>query len=301
MGQLEDIQVFVRVVEAGGIGKAADQLNLAKSAVSRRLADMEDRLETKLINRTTRKSSLTEAGQIYYDKALSVLDAVIEMNQMTVTRKASLEGTLRLAVPLSFGLEHLSPALDCFAQAHPNLTLQVDFSDREVDLVEEGFDLAFRITDLKDSTIQARKIAPIRFVLCASPSYLETHGTPQSAEDLKQHKILRYGSKGAENWHLIGPDNKERHLNLPSHLYSNNGSFLLNMAKAGHGIALEPTFIAWEALATGELVPVLTDYHIPMMHAYAVYPQNRFLSQKARAFIDFLVTRFGNNAYWDQD
>ncbi len=300
MGQLEDIQVFIRVVESGGIGKAAEQLNLAKSAVSRRLADLESRLETKLIQRTTRKSSLTDAGQLYYQRALNVMDAVTEMNQVTREQKNNLEGNLRLALPLSFGLEHLSPLLDEFASQHPKLTMQIDFSDREVDLVEEGFDVAFRITDLKDSTIQARKITPIRFVLCASPAYLEEHGVPKTASELKQHQVLRYGSKTAMSWVLVGPDGQEHHLNLDGRLFSNNGHFLLNMAKSGHGIVLQPTFIAWKALAKGELVPIMTDYEIPPVAAYAVYPQNRFLSQKARTLIDFLVERFGNNAYWDQ-
>lgn len=300
MGQLEDIQIFIRIVEAGGIGKAAEQLNLAKSAVSRRLADLEQRLGTKLIQRTTRTSSLTEAGKSYYQRALKVTEAVEEMNSTTAAEDAQLEGTLRLAVPLSFGLDHLTPALDLFAKEHPQLTLQIDFSDREVDMVEEGFDLAFRITDLKDSTIQARKIVPIKFAILASPDYLQKYGEPKTHHDLKDHKVLKYSFSQSTEWGLVDKDGQMHHINFTSHIHANNGSFLVYMATKGHGIVLSPTFICWEAVATGDLVPVLTDYHIPSIHAYAIYPQNRYLSQKARVFIDFLVERFGENAYWDQ-
>lgn len=299
MGQLEDMQVFVRVVEAGGIGKAAEQLNLAKSAVSRRLADLEARLSTQLINRTTRQSSLTEAGRLYYEQSLEVLNRVTEMNHLLIEGEEALRGSLRLAVPLTFGLEHLSPLFDQFAKRYPELTLQLDFSDREVDMVEEGVDLAFRISHLKDSTLQARKIAPIRFVVCASPDYLTQFGTPDSVDALHQHKLLQYGIAGASSWTLISPQGESIKLNFSSRLIANNGSFLLNMVRSGHGIALLPTFIAWQALARGEVVPVLPDVKVPMMHAYAVYPQNRFLSKKARVLIDFLVEQLKDNAYWD--
>ncbi|PLA74571.1 LysR family transcriptional regulator [Hydrogenovibrio sp. SC-1] len=300
MGQLEDMQVFVRVVEAGGIGKAAEQLHLAKSAVSRRLADLESRLSTQLINRTTRQSSLTEAGQLYYQQSLDVLDRVTEMNQSLTNGNNDLTGTLRLAVPLSFGLEHLSPLFDRFAKRHPDLTLQLDFSDREVDMVEEGFDLAFRITELKDSSLQARKIAPIQFVLCASPEYLAQYGAPKSLENLHQHKLLQYGVQGASSWRFISPQGESINWSFSSRLIANNGNFLLKMAISGHGIVLLPTFIAWQALAQGQVKPVLLDYKIPMKYACALYPQNRFLSKKARVLIDFLVEQLKDNAYWDQ-
>jgi len=300
MGQLEDMQVFVRVVEAGGVGKAAEQLHLAKSAVSRRLADLESRLATRLINRTTRQSSLTEAGRLYYQQSLEVLNRVTEMNQLVSQGDQDLQGTLRLAVPLSFGLEHLSPLFDRFAKQHPNLTLQLDFSDREVDMVEEGFDLAFRITELKDSTLQARKIAPIRFVLCASPDYLAENGEPGSVETLQQHQLLQYGMVGASAWTLVDPQGEKVKLNVNSRLIANNGTFLLKMAMSGHGIVLLPTFIVWQALAEGSVKPVMTNFDIPMLHAYALYPQNRFLAKKARELIDFLVDQLKDNAYWDQ-
>lgn len=300
MGQLEEMQIFIRIVESGGIGKAAEQLNLAKSAVSRRLADLESRLACKLIQRTTRTSSLTEAGKVYYERALKVVESVEEMNSAIHRDEQQLSGTLRVAVPLSFGLAHLTSAFDAFAKMHPNLVLKIDFSDREVDMVEEGFDLAFRIGELKDASIQARKIVPIRFVLCASPDYLQQCGEPQTPEDLKSHKVLNYTGDRNGVWHLTDSDGYAHPVQASGQIHANNGDFLRQMAVSGHGVIFSPTFIVWQSLRQGELVPVLKEYQLPFIHAYAVYPQNRYLSHKARVFIDFLVAHFGNQAYWDE-
>jgi DNA-binding transcriptional LysR family regulator len=301
MGQLEDMQAFVRVVEAGSLSRAADQLGVAKSAVSRRLGDLERRLGTTLLNRTTRRSSLTEAGRLFYERSSRIIDDVAEMNAMTASNEALLSGTLHLSAPLSFGLEHLTPALDEFTHRYPDLTLHVDFSDRQIDLVEEGFDLAFRIAELRDSNLKARRITPIRLLLCASPDYLRAHGVPESHADLLHHQALLYDHSGsAFPWRLVGPDGSLHKLKPGSKVIANNGGFLRDMAIAGHGILLSPTFITWEALARKELVPVLPGYTSPALHAYAVYPQTRYLSQRARLLIDFLVERFGQNPYWDQ-
>ena len=299
MGQLEDIQVFIRIVEAGGIGKAADQLNMAKSAVSRRLTELESRLATKLIQRTTRTLNLTEAGQVYYQRAIKVVDSFETLNHSVQTSDQSLSGTLRIALPLSFGLSHLSPVLDKFASEHPQLTLKLDFSDREVDLIEEGIDLAFRIGDLKETAIQARKILPIRFMICASPEYLEQAGLPETPQDLKNHKILQYASDQNQGWFFVDSEGKQNSVNLESKLIANNGDFLMKMAIEGHGVLFSPTFIVWQAIAEGQLKPILTDYQLRELNAYVIYPQTRFLSQKARVFIDFLVAYFGKQAPWD--
>ena len=300
MGQLENMQVFIRVVEAGGIGVAAEQMGLAKSAVSRRLADLESKLGITLINRTTRTSSLTEAGNLYYKRALHILDDVAELNVMTSDPKASLKGTLRLAVPLSFGLAHLTPALDSFAEKYPDLTLHVDFSDTHIDLVEGGYDLAFRIGKLKDSSLKARRIAPIRLIVCASPSYLEQWGTPKIPQELKQHKLLRYTLNTEKNWKFLDRHGKDITLQTDAKIQANNGDFLCKMAIAGHGILLSPTFITWEAVAKGQLVPILEHYTVRPSTAYAVYPQTRYLSQRARYLIDHLLETFGDNPYWDK-
>jgi len=300
MGQLENMQMFIRVVESAGIGRAAEQLGIAKSAVSRRLTELEERLGTRLINRTTRTSSLTEAGTHYYQQALKVVDQVQEMNAELADAKAALSGTIRLAVPLSFGLLHLAPAIDLFTQQHPQLTIHLDFSDRQVDIIEEGFDLALRIAELRDSNIQARKVCSSHHVLAASPEYLKRKGCPKHPSEIKQHEFLKYGVGNSALWAITDTEGKKHRFSVQSKMSANNGDFLLQMAKAGHGIVMLPTFIAWQALASGELVQVLPDCSLPSLNAYFVYPRNRFLPLRARALIDFMVERFGENPYWDQ-
>ncbi len=300
MGQLEDMTVFIRIVEAGGIGKAAEQLNLVKSAVSRRLAELEKRLGTRLIIRTTRKSSLTDAGQRYYHSAIKIIDEVAELNTQTGSIDADLDGTLRLALPLSFGIMHLTPVIDLFTKQHPKLTIQTDFSDRHIDLVEEGFDLAIRIGDLKDSSLQAKRITKINHALCASPAYIKENGQPKLLSDLQQHQFLQYGMTSLMTCTAVDPQGINQSVQLSSQVKSNNGDFLRDMAITGHGITLLPTFITWQALARGDLMPLLMDHQLLQTNAYAVYPQNRFLSQRARLFIDFVTERFGDNPYWDQ-
>ena len=218
----------------------------------------------------------------------------------TADTDAKLAGTLRLAVPLSFGLCHLSPAIDEFLQLHPQLTIKIDFSDRQIDLVEQGVDLAIRIADLGDSTLQARRICPIRILFCASPDYLERHGMPSEPADLKNHSLLQYDLGTGSSLRLEDASGKEYMVPIQPRIVANNGDFLRDMAMSGHGIILIPSFIAWQAVAAGDLVSIMPDFCPPQRSAYAVYPQSRYLSQRARKFIDFLVERFGENPYWDQ-
>jgi len=300
MSQLEDMQSFVRVVEAGSISKAAEQLGIAKSGVSRRLVELEARLGVRLLNRTTRRSSLTEAGESYYRGAVKLLADVAELDAATADTEALLKGTLRLAVPLSFGLGHLAPAIDEFIRAHPGLTINVDFSDRQIDLVGQGVDLAIRIADLRDSSLQARRICPVRILLCASHAYLQEHGVPTVPEDLKHHRVLHYDLGGGPVLKLQDGQGAEHAVQIRPAMVANNGDFLRDMAMAGHGIILTPSFIAWQAIAAGELVSIMPDFCPQQRSAYAVYPQTRYLSRRARMFIDFLVERFGENPYWDQ-
>ena len=300
MGQLENMQVFIRIVEAGGIGKAAEQMDLAKSVVSRRLAELESTLGIQLLQRTTRRLNLTEAGKLYYERALHVWDAVNEMNDLSETGDAELEGLLRISVPMSFGLSHLSQALEAFISQHPKLNLQIDFSDRQVDMMTEGLDLAFRISELQDSTMQARKIVPIEFALVASPAYLKQNGTPEQPADLQSHCQLRYGAAQQVQWHFMDSAGRKFTHSVSGQISANNGDFLCQMAINGQGLVLLPTFIAWQAIQAGMLVKVLPDYKIASMSAYAVYPQNRFLPKKSRELIDFLVAYFKDNVYWDK-
>lgn len=300
MGQLEDMAMFVRIVDAGGITKAADQLDLAKSAVSRRLNDLETRLNSQLISRTTRKSKLTQAGQEYYQRAQNILDEVNSLNEETSGTKANIEGTLKITAPLSFGLMHLSDLLHDYALTHPQLDFQLDFSDRRLDLVEEGYELAIRIGELTDSSFQAKRLTQIRHALCASPSYLAQHGTPTNLNELEQHHILQYGLSKQGKFDLIDQQGKKHSQVFNSKMQANNGDFLLKMAIKGHGITYLPTFLAYQAIKNGELTPILTDYQLPTFNAYAVYPKNRFLSQRCRYLIDFIADRLGDEPYWDE-
>ncbi len=300
MGQLEDMQAFVRIIDAGGIGLAAEQMDIAKSAVSRRLSELENRLGVTLINRTTRSSKLTEAGENYYTRSQQLLNDINELNNLTSDPNCALNGKLRISVPLSFGLLHLTSAIEQFTREHPELSLDINFSDRETDLIEGGFDLAFRIGDLQDSSLKARKISPIKLIICASPAYLKKHGTPKSPEELRQHQLLKYTLYENNHWKLIDKKGRTHTVPIKSAITANNGDFLNAMAISGRGIIIQPTFIDWEALAQKQLIPILSDYKLPEINAYAVYPHTRFASRKVRLFIDFLSERFGNNPYWDQ-
>lgn len=298
MGQIEDVQVFIRVVEAGGISRAADQLNIAKSAVSRRLSELESRLKTKLIQRTTRKFNLTDEGRVYYQRAIALVDEFKALDNSILQKVGDLEGQLSISLPLSFGLLHMTPVIDAFLKAHPNLSMKVELSDSEINLVEEGIDVALRIGELHDSSIQARKIVPIKMVICSSPDYLEQVSNPQSLNQLAEANVLQYSLTNSEI-QVVNPQGQNETIVTKGRFQSNNGDFLKAMAVAGHGMILMPTFVCWRELASGELVRVLEDYQLPSLNGYAVYQQNRYLSPAARAFIDYLVEYFSGTIDWD--
>lgn len=300
MGQLEDMAMFVRIVEAGSITKAAEQLNIAKSAVSRRLKELETRLGSQLISRTTRQSNLTQAGEQYYQRVSNILNEVDALNEAASGAPTRIEGTLKMTAPLSFGLLHLKDVIDEYANQHPNLNFELDFSDRYTDLVEEGFELAIRIGEMQDSSYQAKRLSLIRHTLCASPEYLDKMGTPKTVEDLANHEFLQYSLSKSNTIELIDEQGKRHQVEMNSKIKINNGDFMREMAVKGHGIIFLPTFIAYQAIASGELRPILQQYQLPTLTAYAVYPKNRFLSQRCRYFIDFIAKRFGDNPYWDE-
>lgn len=300
MGQLEDMAMFTRIVDAGGIGKAAEQLNIAKSAVSRRLSELEHRLGVQLLVRSTRSYKLTEAGRLYYQRTQNILDDVSELNELASGNKVSIEGTLKISAPLSFGLMHLSPLIDAYAKQYEDLIFQLDFTDRHVDLIEEGIELAIRIGNLPDSNIQAKRITPIKHVICASPDYLDKFGTPKTPTELQNHAFLQYGLLNDKKIQIEDKNGNNQILATPSKITANNGDFLKLMAMQGHGITYLPTFMTYQELADGKLVSVLNEYQLPAMNAYAVYPRNRFLPERCRRFIDFLTAKFGEIPYWDQ-
>jgi len=300
MSDLEEIRSFVQLVDAGTATRAAEIRGTAVSAISRRLKDLETRLGVQLLQRTTRKMNLTEEGRLFYDRAVRILSDLAEAEAEVSRQSAVLKGKLKIAAPLSFGVAHLSPALSAFMQAHPDIEVKLDMSDRQVDLLEEGFDLAIRIGDLKDSTLMARKIAPICHVVCAAPAFFEAHGIPQHPEDLSGLPGLCYGNfPNPSAWSYRGPDGETGTVMVHPRLESTNGDSIREAAIAGLGVLCEPTFILNEAITAGALQPVLLDYRWHNMALYAVYPATRHVPQRVRALIDFLVDRFGETPYWD--
>jgi DNA-binding transcriptional LysR family regulator len=301
MARLEELETLVRVVETGSITAAAESLGIAKSAVSRRIADLEARLGAQLFRRTTRRLNLTDTARGFYERCLRILADIEEAEHAVADEHGTLRGRLRVAVPLSFGLLHLAPAIDEFMLANPEVSFDLDLNDRQVDLVAEGFDLALRIAELADSSLVARRLAPIDFVVCASPAYLRRHGTPETPQQLAQHACITYGhSPDPETWSYVGADGEPGTVRVHSRLRANNGDFNCRAAITGHGITLQPTFIAYRYIEQRQLLPILTDCTWPGIHAYAVYPQTRHLSRRVRAFVDFLVRRFAGTPYWDR-
>jgi DNA-binding transcriptional LysR family regulator len=299
--RLEGIEAFVTVVDAGSFSAAAERLGIAKSMVSRRVGELESRLGAQLLHRTTRRLSLTESGRDFYERATRLLIDLDEAEQSVVSGQAALRGRLRLAAPLSFGVLHLAEALDEFALLHPELKLDIHLDDRQINLVEEGFDLAVRIGQLQDSSLVARPLAPIHFVLCASPAYLERHGEPRHPKDLSTHQGLVYGNlPESQQWCFIGRDGEEVVAHPSLRLRANNGDLLLRAAVDGLGIIMMPTFIGYQSLARGELVPLLPDWQFRSATLNAVYPSRRHLPVRVRLLIDFLAERFGEVPYWER-
>ncbi|MBL4660644.1 MAG: LysR family transcriptional regulator [Alcanivoracaceae bacterium] len=302
MNQIEDMQTFVRIVEAGSITKAAEQMNTVKSAVSRRLSELEKRLGVALLTRTTRSQSLTDSGKSYYLQSVRIIDDVAEVESSILNEHCALVGRIKVAVPLSFGLAHLAPALRKFNEIQPGIHFDIDFNDRKVDLIEEGFDLAIRITQLEDSSLIARKITSTQMILAASPAYLKTHGHPKSIKDLLnvQNKHVKLNYKNSpENWSFFDGNKKLVTLNLPSVLDANNGEYLCQAAVDGMGLIYIPDFICYKYIKLKQLIPILTN-HIKLeeLGTYAIYPQTRHLSRRVRNLIDFLSEYFGDVPYW---
>jgi len=300
MDRFENMNAFVRVVEAGSISGAADRMDVAKSVVSRRLKELEAHLGVELFHRTTRQMNLTDSGRAFYQQSVRILADILEAEHATSQFHGALKGNLKVAVPLSFGLMHLGPAISEFLQAHPEITFDLDFNDRQVDILTEGFDLAIRIASLPDSSLIARRLAPIQAIMCASPSYLARMGEPQSPEELIHHRCLAYNLiSNFENWNLYNTEGQLIRIKIVPYLKASNGEFLRDAAVAGSGIILMPTFIVYKEIERGALIPLLTQYTSSQLSTYALYPQTRHLSQRVRAFVDFLIQRFEGAPYWD--
>ena len=294
MGQLEDMELFTEIVRANGITHAADRLNIAPSAVSRRLKDIEARLGVQLMNRTTRQMALTESGRTYLAHAERILADFEEANNDIMRTGADLSGTIRMSAPLSFGISHLAPAVAEFIQAHPRVLLEIDLSDRPVDLVQEGFDLALRIGNPPDSSLRGRKFGEERSVVAASPAFIERHGPFSSPADLEGLPGLLYTLDPLQGALLCrAADGSETRIRLQTAMVCNNGDLMADAATAGVGMLRVPRFIVRERLARGELVSLFPDHDFGSSGLHLLWPPTRHLSMRTRTLIDFLVDFLG--------
>ena len=300
LDNLAAMAVFARVVEDRSFTQAADALGRSKSAVSKAVSQLEDRLGARLLNRTTRRLSLTEAGTAYYERAARILAEAAEADSAVSALQDEPRGTLRINAPMSFGQRHLAPAIGAFLERYPELRLDITLTDRFVDLIGEGYDVAIRIAALPDSSLIAAKLAPNRRVVCASPDYLARAGTPRHPQDLRQHNCFGYTYQATGNtWRFVGPEGPAT-VRVTGSLTANNGDILKAAMLQGLGLGLVPTFSIADELKSGELVVVLPDYIDTETSVYAVYPHSRHLSAKVRAFVDYLRDRFRPEPYWDR-
>lgn len=300
MDRLTSLTVFVRTVELGSQAAAAAELGLSRTMLGRHLQALEQRLGARLINRTTRKQSLTEAGLAFFTRASAALHELEAAERSVSSLQVEPRGVLRLNAPMSFGARHLAAAIAAYAERHPLVRVEMVLNDRVVDLVEEGYDLAIRIGRLADSSLIARRLAPCRLVLCASPRYLERHGVPQRPADLARHNCLLYSYSAERNQWSFRMGGTEETVAISGNLVANNGDAVVTAALAGQGIVLQPTFIVGDALRAGTLVRLLPGHEIPSLDIHAVYPHPRNLSPKVRSFVDFLVERFSRRPAWDE-
>jgi DNA-binding transcriptional LysR family regulator len=302
MDKFEDLQAFVAVVEAGSFTAAAERLDTAKSAVSRRVSALEERLGVQLLRRTTRTLNLTDTGRSFYEHSARILADLEEAESAAQQEHGELRGTLRVALPMSFGVRHMCKPIAAFSKRHPKIRFDLDFNDRRVDLIEEGVDLAVRIGHLRDSSLIARRLFDVRTVVCASPHYLAVRGEPKTPQDLHDHDCLVYSNLPEPDvWRCQDKQGQRHQVELTPVMHASSGDFLANASAHGLGVVIQPTFIAAEAIRRGNLVPILRDFEWPVSPAFAVYPPTRHLSYRVRAFIDFLVERFAGTPPWDRD
>jgi len=298
---LQEMAVFSKVVGAGSLSSAARELGLSPAMISRRLAALEARLGVRLINRTTRSLHLTDEGASYLEACNRVLSEIEEADAAVAAGRGEPQGTLRVALPASFGNQHVAPLIPDFAARFPKVQLALSLSDRYVNVIEEGFDLAVRIAELEDSSLAARKLAPNRRVVCASPEYLRRHGTPRTLEELAQHNCLTTKPELTMSWDYHAPDGSEGSVRVSGRYSCDNWEVLREWALAGLGIALKSTWDVRRHLEDGSLVPILPGYTFASDVAiWAVYPHRKHLSAKTRVFIDFLAESFGPEPYWDR-
>ena len=294
MDQLNALKIFRTVVETGSFSGAAQRLNMSKSAVSKHVTALEHHLGIQLLNRTTRKLSLTEAGDTYLARTSRLLDDLAEADEAAREQRVAPRGNLRISAPVTFGLMHIRPLLGRFLAAYEHINIDLNLDDRFVDLIDERYDVALRIGDLADSSLRAKKLAETSLLVCAAPDYLEKHGTPQSAADLSDHTCLSYtGSNGGRTWQL-GADTAR----VSGPITASNGDILMACGIDGHGIVYLPSFMVGDALKQGDLVRILPEQDTLLLGIYAVYPPTSYVPAATRVFIDHLSEAFSGGDIW---
>ena len=293
MDRFVAITAFARVVETGSFARAAERLDTSVSSVSRHVSELEAHLDARLLNRTTRRLSLTESGRVFHERCVQLLADLAEAEESATAGNVKPRGTLRLTSSITFGARHLAPAIAEFIARFPAMRFDVELSDRAVDLVDEGFDVAVRIGAIGSQNLVGRKVGETRLVCCAAPSYLRRHGTPQTPADLAAHVCLTYEYAPQKSvWAFRDRDGREHSVRINGPVHANNGRFLDALAVAGVGIAFEPDFIVGPDVRAGLLTPILRDFAPPSANIYVAYPSRRHLSAKVRAFTDHLAQRF---------
>ncbi|MDP2698930.1 LysR family transcriptional regulator [Thalassospira sp.] len=303
MSDFEDIQIFVRVAELGNLSGAGRELRHSAAVVSNRIARLEERLGVRLLNRTTRRVSLTTEGDVYYRHCLRILAEMEEAENAIANQKNTTRGPVTLTCPVAFGNKFVAPIIPKFVEKNPDVQMRLHLSDRLFDLLQDKVDVAIRIADLKESSLIVRKLASNRRVLVASPAYLKRHGTPVIPTDLLQHNclLLRFPGSRQFQWVLNGPDTEGPvTLSVSGSMDSDNGEVLTRWCLDGHGIALKSMWDVGDLIADGRLVTILPDYTPPAHAVYALYPENRYLPTRVRALVDFLVGEFGGTPPWEK-
>jgi DNA-binding transcriptional LysR family regulator len=294
------MEAFVRVVEAGSFVGAAERLGLSTSSLSRLVADLEQHLGARLLNRTTRRLSLTESGQAYFERCVTLLADLAEAEAVAGQAAAHARGTIRLTCSYSMAEQKVAPAIASFAARHPAVKFELIVSDRVVDLVEEGFDLAIRVGTVGSDRLVARRLGSMRLVLCASPRYLRDHPAPVSPADLARHNALTYAYAASPRlWRFTGPDGAAHEVRVTGTLHANSGDALRAAAVQGLGVICEPDFLLDAAIRSGELVSLLPGYLGGGGDIWAVYPSRRHLSLKVRLFVDHVAAVFGGKPAGD--
>ena len=301
MDRLTSMAVFKRAVDDGSFAAAARHFGISPEMAGAHVRSLETRLGVRLLNRTTRHLSLTDAGTGYYARCASILADIDEAEAEANSLQRAPRGLLRIATPVTFGVKHIGPAISDYITRYPEVAVDVAVSDRFVNLIEEGIDLAIRIGELQESTLIARRLTSAHLVLCASPAYLHRAGRPETPGDLPRHSCLLYTEAGAPTkWRFEGPEKQIETVNVSGRICASNADLVRQLAIAGHGIVLAPSFSVGMDISEGRLTALLTDWRSRELQIHALYPHRLLLSAKVRSFVDFLAQRFGPDPEWEQ-